>query len=60
MIVSISSHQNPAGEMRREIRRIITAVVDRTIKVMVHARRDVDFSLFNASIFLAVDVQISI
>lgn len=45
-----SSHQSFAADMCREISRRVTAVVDRMIKVMLLARRDVDRSLITSSI----------
>ena len=42
IMVSVSSHQNLAAEMRRETTRPITAMVDRMIKVMLHAGREVE------------------
>lgn len=46
-----SSHQNLAADIRREIRRMKTAVVDRMVKVMLYARKDLDRSLVTSIIF---------
>ena len=46
-----SSHQNLAADIRREIRRMKTAIVDRMVKVMLYARKDLDRSFVTWSIF---------
>ena len=45
-----SPHQNLVADIRREIRRMKTAIVDRMVKVMLYARKDLDRSLVTWSI----------
>lgn len=60
IIIKTSSHQNLAADMRREISRRMTAIVDRMIKVMLYPRRDVDRSLNTLSILTVAKNQSSL